>query len=74
MTRSRMSSVNRRTVFRRFSNNDDNEDDENNTPHTVTTTPTQGFHLLHTFEYRLWLEVEHVDSGTSWSDFYLSHR
>jgi hypothetical protein len=58
-----MSSVNRRTVFRRFSNNDDDEDDENNTPHTVTTTPTQGFHLLHTFEYRLWLEVEHVDSG-----------
>jgi hypothetical protein len=59
-----MSSVNRPTVFfRRFNNDEDDEVDENYTQQTFTTPPVQGFHLLYTFERRMWLEIEHVHSG-----------
>jgi hypothetical protein len=61
-----MSSINHITTFKRRFNNDDGNDDgddETETPPTIMTAPVQGFHLLHTFEKRMWLEIDHVHSG-----------
>ena len=56
--RSRMSSVNQNT---NFCLGDDDESDS--APQTISTPPVQGFHLLKSFEKRIWLEVDHLHSG-----------
>ena len=53
-----MSSVNQNT---NFCLGDDDESDS--APQTISTPPVQGFHLLKSFEKRIWLEVDHLHSG-----------
>ena len=55
-----MSSVNQPT---NFCLGVGHEDELDSTPQTISTPPVQGFHLLKSFEKRIWLEVDHLHSG-----------